>query len=245
MQHKDDVYRLFTQWTISLCLKTHNSFQVQESSLSRHLAVRSRHLYHVHWAVTHFVSTFESRGTSWLPVSRWPITLECLNPLTCEACLLPRRPPLLDALNWNHVGPTPNRVSEPEPSAAASCSVNKWYFSKECSASCGGFVSVAGTLLRYKLKRVPFKGLFIVNSRARTYTPTQNQGTTAIIKRTNCQAGGGTESKVQKSRKLSELWEWQLDMSQCWIVWKELRHLTAVQELQGCGPPACCHLRQH
>lgn len=118
-------------------------------------------------------------------------------------------------------------------------------FPKNAAPLVGGFVSVAGTLLRYKLKRVPFKGLFIVNSRARTYTPTQNQGTTAIIERTNCQAGGGTESKVQKSRKLSELWEWQLDMSQCWIVWKELRHLTAVQELQGCGPPACCHLRQH
>lgn len=70
---------------------------------------------------------------SWLPVTRWPVTLECLTPHVTRACF--RGDPLsartLYSRNEKHVEQTPNHVVQTCPNSAnapASCSVNKWYF---------------------------------------------------------------------------------------------------------------------
>lgn len=155
---------------------------------------------------------------SWLPVTRWPITLECWTPPVTRACFR----------------------GDPPLSAHARCTLaTKNMLSKLRTTSC----KCVRTLPTLPLLVLWINGTFSLSKDAapllgdcehcRDYaaiqthagsiqefihqkrSQTQNQGRTVAITKRTCLAGEGTKSDVQKMRVFSS----ELDMSQCWILW--------------------------
>lgn len=122
-----------------------------------------RTLFHF-WVVKNFMTSL------WR--SRRPIMLECLTPhmwtvpafeTTSSVRTLAVQSQLKTCWSKSDLC----RADVVELCAVASCSVNKCIFPKT-QRLLWGIVGVAGMLLHYKHKRVPFKSLFIRNARAHT-----------------------------------------------------------------------------